>query len=60
LKIAPLVGLALAIALFLADAALSRWWLMRFSYGPFEWLWRSITYARWQRWQTEAAPSAAQ
>lgn len=24
----------------------SRWWLSRFAYGPFEWLWRSLTEGR--------------
>ena len=51
LEVTPLVGLAAALALFLADAALSRWWLKRFRYGPLEWLWRSITLARWQPWR---------
>lgn len=51
LAVTPLVGLAAALALFLADAALSRWWLKRFRYGPLEWLWRSITLARWQPWR---------
>ncbi len=22
----------------------SKWWLSRFKFGPFEWLWRSLTY----------------
>jgi len=48
LEVRPLVGLAMAIALFVLDALFSRWWLARFRYGPFEWLWRSATYARWQ------------
>jgi len=26
---------------------LSPWWLARYRFGPFEWLWRSLTY--WQR-----------
>jgi uncharacterized protein len=26
----------------------SRWWMRHFRYGPLEWLWRSMTYARWQ------------
>lgn len=50
-SVTPLVGLLLALALFLGDAWLSRWWLARFRYGPLEWLWRSITYARWQSWR---------
>jgi len=48
LQVTPLVGLTMAIALFAVDALFSRWWLARFRYGPFEWLWRSATYARWQ------------
>lgn len=54
LSVTPLAGLAMAVALFLADALFSRWWLARFRYGPFEWLWRSITYARWQPWRLAA------
>ena len=49
LSVTPLVGCLLAIALFLADALFSRWWLARFEYGPLEWLWRAATYARWPR-----------
>lgn len=26
----------------------SPWWLSRFRYGPLEWLWRTLTYWRWQ------------
>jgi uncharacterized protein len=48
LEVRPLVGLTMAIVLFAVDALFSRWWLARFRYGPFEWLWRSATYARWQ------------
>jgi uncharacterized protein len=51
LSLTPLVGLLAALALFLADAAFSRWWLTRLRYGPLEWLWRSITLGRWQSWR---------
>ena len=51
LSVTPLVGSAAALALFLADAVLSRWWLARFRYGPLEWLWRSITLGRCQAWR---------
>ena len=50
-KLSPLEGCGAAIALFLFFAALSRWWLTRFRFGPCEWLWRSATYARWQPWR---------
>lgn len=56
--ITPLAGLMAAVGLFLADALFSRWWLVRFRYGPLEWLWRSITYARWQPWRVGASPNA--
>ena len=58
LSVTPLVGLTMAIALFVADALASRWWLARFRYGPFEWLWRSATYARWQPWRVEETSPA--
>jgi uncharacterized protein len=61
LTVTPLVGVFAAIALFLASAAFSRWWLTRHSYGPLEWLWRSITYAQWQPWRaTSPAAEAGQ
>ncbi len=41
---AALIGMAL----YSAQLAWSRWWLQRFRFGPFEWLWRSLTYRRWQ------------
>lgn len=55
----PLQGLAAGFALFAVDAALSRWWLTRFRFGPLEWLWRSITYGRLQPWRLESGAVAA-
>jgi uncharacterized protein len=51
LKLTPLESLGAGLALFAVDAALSRWWLARFRFGPLEWLWRSITYGRMQPWR---------
>ena len=45
-KIRPLWGLAAALACFAVDFAFSSFWLSRFRFGPAEWLWRSLTYAR--------------
>lgn len=47
-RVGPAAGLALAVALFAAQIALSNWWLRRFRFGPFEWLWRSLSYLRLQ------------
>jgi uncharacterized protein len=60
LKLRPLVYAPAAVALFSAEAAISRAWLARFRFGPLEWLWRSATYARLQplRRSREAAPAA--
>jgi uncharacterized protein len=33
-----------SIAIIAAQAALSRWWLARYRFGPAEWVWRSLTY----------------
>jgi uncharacterized protein len=55
LSVTPLVGLAMAVTLFSADAMFSRWWLARHRYGPLEWLWRSVTYTRWQPWRIAAS-----
>lgn len=35
------------IVFFALQVAASRWWLVRFRYGPVEWLWRAGTYLRW-------------
>jgi len=44
------VGVTLAggMALYCAQLWLSQWWMKRFYFGPFEWLWRSISYRKWQ------------
>lgn len=37
-------GLLLGITFFALQIPLSMWWLRRFQFGPFEWLWRTATY----------------
>jgi uncharacterized protein len=44
------------LAMWVLMLAWSKPWLERHSYGPFEWLWRSL--ARWQ-WQPMRRPAAA-
>ena len=34
----------LAIALFVIQIIFSKVWFRYFSYGPFEWLWRALTF----------------
>ncbi len=38
--------LGLAAAIMLAQSAASSWWLRRYRFGPLEWLWRWVTWAR--------------
>ncbi|HKG33659.1 MAG TPA: DUF418 domain-containing protein [Gemmatimonadales bacterium] len=49
LKLRPAAYVLAAVLLFSAEAAFSTAWLARFRFGPLEWLWRMITYARPQR-----------
>ncbi len=37
-------GILLLIGIFLVQIVLSRWWLLKFRYGPIEWIWRMGTY----------------
>ncbi|MHC4126644.1 MAG: DUF418 domain-containing protein [Planctomycetota bacterium] len=40
--------IALVVAICIGLVALSVVWLRFFVIGPFEWMWRSLTYGRWQ------------
>ena len=46
LKLRPAAYVLAAVLLFSAEAAFSTAWLKRYRFGPLEWLWRMITYAR--------------
>ena len=48
-KVEPMAQFLLAIAIFVGiQLPLSRWWLTRHTYGPMEYLWRTLTYGRAQ------------
>jgi uncharacterized protein len=47
-KITHAEAFPIAIVIFLAQIFVSAWWLKRFQFGPMEWLWRSLTYAKAQ------------
>lgn len=46
-KTAPWLNMLIATAVFILQAYLYRLWLSRFTYGPIEWLWRSLTFFKW-------------
>jgi uncharacterized protein len=54
------VGLGVLVGLLccVAQVFFSRAWLARFTMGPFEWLWRSLTYFRFQPLARRAAVPA--
>ena len=47
-KFGSAIGILFTLALFGAEIVWSRWWLGRFRFGPVEWLWRTLTYGRFQ------------
>ncbi len=47
-KIGPFYRLLLALPVYVTLIFLSRWWFKRFKLGPVEWLWRSLTYLKFQ------------
>lgn len=46
----------IALALFTVQIFFSAWWLSKFRYGPLEWLWRSLTYGKFQPMQRGVTP----
>ena len=45
----------LSLLIFGLQIAYSGWWLDHFRFGPMEWLWRSLTYAKAQAMRKQAA-----
>lgn len=45
----------IVVAIWALQLLWSPWWLQRFRFGPFEWLWRSMTYLRLQPLRRDAA-----
>lgn len=40
----PFYSVLIGVAILVAQVTFAHWWLKRFAYGPFEWLWRSFTF----------------
>ena len=53
----PTSASILAFGLYIFQLWFSVWWLKRYRFGPFEWLWRSMTYGRRQPMRQFPAPS---
>jgi len=57
LKLRPYHYVLAAVGLFAAETVLSSAWLARFRFGPLEWLWRTLTYARRQPLRRSVQPA---
>ena len=55
LKLRPYAYVVAVLLMFAAQAAFSAAWLARCRFGRLEWLWRCMTYARWQPLARERA-----
>jgi uncharacterized protein len=47
-RLGPAAVTGWAVASFALQVVACQWWSRRFRFGPMEWLWRSLTYLRWQ------------
>lgn len=50
--------IAMVIGVYALQIPFSLWWMKHFRFGPFEWLWRSLTYMRPQPLRRMPAPAA--
>jgi uncharacterized protein len=55
-KLGAATALTLGLAVYVAQAIISRWWLARFNFGPVEWLWRTLMYGQRQPMLSKAMP----
>ncbi len=55
-KTGPSLYILWFTVLIVSQLFFSRWWLKKFRFGPVEWLWRSLTYKKWQPMIAEAKP----
>ena len=47
-RLGPVAVTAWAVVFFAVQIVVCQWWLRHFRFGPVEWLWRSLTYLKWQ------------
>ncbi len=57
-RIGPAIGLVPTVILYGAQVVFSNWWLKRYRFGPMEWLWRGMTYAKFPSMRKEEPMSA--
>jgi uncharacterized protein len=57
-RLGPVAVAGWAVAFFAVQLVAAQWWSRRFVLGPMEWLWRSLTYLKWQplRLRSDSTP----
>ena len=56
-RLGPAVVSAWAVVIFAVQVVACQWWSRRFRFGPMEWLWRSLTYLKWQPLRLRSDPT---
>ena len=57
-QLGPVAVSAWALIFFGAQVVACQWWARRFRFGPMEWMWRSLTYLKWQPLRLRSGPAA--
>ncbi|MBV8673282.1 MAG: DUF418 domain-containing protein, partial [Acidobacteriaceae bacterium] len=57
-KISRTGQFGIVLAIWAAQLIISPWWLDRFQFGPFEWIWRSLTYWKLQPMRKSSSQQA--
>jgi peptide/nickel transport system permease protein len=47
-SLGPAITIVLTLIIYRTQISSSKWWLARYRFGPLEWLWRSLTYGKFQ------------
>ena len=47
-RLGPAAVTVWTVLIFAVQVVACHWWSKRFRFGPVEWLWRSLTYLKWQ------------
>jgi len=56
-RLGPVGVTAWAVMIFGVQVVACHWWLRRYRFGPMEWMWRSLTYLKWQPLRLPNAPT---
>jgi uncharacterized protein len=58
-KVSRVQQFEIVLVIWAAQLIVSPLWLARFQFGPFEWIWRSLTYWKAQPMRRRAAAGAS-